>query len=233
MSKAKYHQIKMHITAKIEQGLWPAHQRLPSENEFATQFNCSRMTARRAVTELCEAGVLVRSQGLGTFVSELKSQSSMMAIRNIADEIMQRGHGYSVTQLQLQRIPADAATAIALGLEEGVSVFFSLLVHAEQGEPIQLEERYVNPLLIPEYLQQDFQSQTPHEYLSRIAPLTQAQHTVEAVTASPRQQQQLAIAPTEPCLLITRRTWSSQGAVSFARLLHPGSRFRLGGQIQI
>ncbi len=76
-------------------------------------------------------------------------------------------------------IEALAPIAIALGLETGSRVFYSVLVHCEEGLPLQLEERFVNPQLIPDYLQQDFNLQTPHEYLSQVAPLTEARHTIE------------------------------------------------------
>ncbi|PKH56043.1 histidine utilization repressor [Shewanella sp. Choline-02u-19] len=231
MATPKFAEIKQYIRGQIESGRWAENSRVPSENQLAELFNCSRMTARRGVTELTESGVLERSQGLGTFVAGLKSQSSMMAIRNIADEIKDRGHGYTVQQVELTETTATGAIAIALGLEEGGAVFLSVLVHCEQDTPLQLEERFVNPKLVPEYLAQDFSQQTPHEYLSMVAPLTEAKHTIEAKLADVTQLALLHIDATEPCLQITRRTWSRQGVVSFARLVHPGSRFRLGGHL--
>lgn len=231
MATPKFEEIKQYILAQIESGEWAEDSRVPSENQLAELFGCSRMTARRSLTELTESGVLERSQGLGTFVAGLKSQSSMMAIRNIADEIKDRGHGYSVQQVSLSQASATGAIAIALGLEEGSTVYQSVLVHCEQGTPLQLEERFVNPKLVPEYLAQDFTLQTPHEYLSMVAPLTEAKHTIEAKMADDAQLALLNIEASEPCLQITRRTWSRQGVVSFARLVHPGSRFRLGGHL--
>ncbi|WP_447078444.1 histidine utilization repressor [Shewanella algae] len=231
MSTAKFARIKQYISDRIESGEWVEHSRVPSENQLAELFECSRMTARRALTELVDNGVLERSQGLGTFVAEFKSQSSMLSIRNIADEIKARGHGYSVQVLELAAIEALAPIAIALGLETGSRVFYSVLVHCEEGLPLQLEERFVNPQLIPDYLQQDFNLQTPHEYLSQVAPLTEARHTIEAIVANEQIRARLAIPASEPCLQILRRTWSRQGVVSFARLIHPGSRFRLGGHL--
>ena len=37
---------------------------------LAERYQVSRMTARRALTELVEEGILIRTQGLGTFVSD-------------------------------------------------------------------------------------------------------------------------------------------------------------------
>ncbi|WP_282109703.1 histidine utilization repressor [Shewanella algicola] len=227
MAQAKFAQIKQFILSRIETREWQENDRVPSENQLTDLFACSRMTARRALTELVDSGVLERTQGVGTFVAGLKSQSSLLAIRNIADEIKDRGHGYSVKPLELKLIDASVAEANALGLEVGSPVFYSVLVHCEQGLPLQVEERFVNPKLVPKYLEQDFTIQTPHEYLSAVAPLTEARHTVEAIMAHEQLQQRLAIEATEPCLQILRRTWSRQGVVSFARLVHPGSKFKL------
>ena len=227
----KFAQIKQSILARIEAGEWQENDQVPSENQLAESFSCSRMTARRALTELVEVGVLERTQGIGTFVAGLKSQSSLLAIRNIADEIKDRGHGYSVKQLKLTKIAATRPVAVALGLDIGDSVYYSVLVHCEQESPLQVEERFVNPELAPDYLQQDFTQLTPHEYLSDVAPLTEARHRIEAIIASDQMQQLLMIEPTEPCLQILRRTWSSKGVVSFARLIHPGSKFSLGGHL--
>ena len=86
MTTPKFAQIKQFIVDKIRSGLWQENQRVPSENELSTQFSVSRMTARRALSELTESGILTRSQGLGTFVASFKSQSSLLEIKNIADD---------------------------------------------------------------------------------------------------------------------------------------------------
>ncbi|MBQ4839388.1 histidine utilization repressor [Pseudoalteromonas luteoviolacea] len=227
----KFAQIKQHIIDQIRAGTWQEHQRVPSENELSDQFKVSRMTARRALSELTEDGVLTRSQGLGTFVASLKSQSSLLEIRNIADEVEERGGNYSCVVLSLESMSAIAPIAIALGVEIDSQVYRSVIVHHENEEPIQVEERFVNPALAPEYLQQNFTTLTPHEYLTHVAPLTEARHTVEAIMPNEEVCQWLNMFNEEPCLQMIRRTWSSQGIVSFARLISPGSKYRLGGHL--
>ncbi|RLV58279.1 histidine utilization repressor [Parashewanella curva] len=231
MARAKFSEIKQHILNAIEDGSWASGSKLPSENQLAEEFCCSRMTARRAVTELTEQGVLERSQGLGTFVAGVNAQSSMLVIRNIADEIRERGHEYSVRQIVLRKEPALPEVAAALEIETGSEVYYSMLIHFEQQKPLQLEYRYINPKIAPNYLQQDFLTITPHEYLSQAAPLTEAHHKVQAIIANDVQKQQLKLEDQTACLQILRRTWSRKGVVSFARLVHPGNRFHLGGHL--
>jgi GntR family histidine utilization transcriptional repressor len=228
----KFAGIKQYILDKIASSEWAEHRKIPSENELAQQFQVSRMTARRALQELTEQGVLYRSQGVGSFVASPKSQSALLEIRNIADDIAARGHLHSASLEQLTELPCPAVIATALGLAHNAPVFFSLIVHFDNQQPLQLEARYVNPLLVPDYLAQDFTRCTPHEYLSAVAPLTEAEHIVEAVVADEFTQHYLKLSKTEPCLRLTRRTFSRDGAVSFAYLTSAGSRYRLGGQLK-
>ncbi|ATC80928.1 histidine utilization repressor [Pseudoalteromonas agarivorans] len=231
MTIPKFAQIKQFIVDKIKNGAWQENQRVPSENELSSQFSVSRMTARRALSELTDAGILTRSQGLGTFVASFKSQSSLLEIKNIADEVKERNGQYSCSVQVLESINAVAPIAIALGVEVDSLVYRSVLVHNENDKPLQVEERFVNPALAAGYLQQDFSALTPHEYLSSVAPLTQARHTVEAVMPNSQMCQWLNLYNEEPCLQVIRRTWSTKGIVSFARLVSPGSKYRLGGHL--
>jgi len=230
---AKYIVIKQHICQKIESGQWPQNHKVPSENELTTQFDVSRMTARRALQELTEQGILVRSQGSGTFVSTLKSQSSLLEIRNISDEISERGHQHRAKQMMLKSIAVTQDIAILLNLKNNEHVFFSQILHFENNQPIQLEQRFVNAALVPEYLLQNFSETTPHQYLSEVAPLTEATHEIEAILADEEICQLLDIAPSEPCLQVKRRTWSSKGVVSLAILTAPGNKYRLGSHLVI
>ena len=59
-------------------------------------------------------------------------------------------------------------------------MFHTLIVHFENGVPLQCEDRYVNPEAAPDYLKTDFTRITPTHYLLQVAPLWQAQYSIEA-----------------------------------------------------
>lgn len=230
--QARYIAIKSAILDKIESGQMCANDQVPSENQLAQTFNVSRMTARRALTELVDEGFLIRSQGLGTYVSDHRPMSSMLEIRSIHDEIIHRGHKYTNQVIAKDALSANKQHAMQLGVIEGTEVFHTLIVHLENNVPIQIEDRIVNPKWAADYLQQDFEQVTANQYLSQVAPLTQADHTVEAILPNERVAKMLTIDRGEPCLLIARRTFSAKGIVSFARLYHPGNRYRIGGHLE-
>jgi len=224
-----YEKVKQAISHQIATGAWRPHDRIPSEAELVAQFGFSRMTINRALRELTDEGLLVRLQGVGTFVAEPKGQSALFEIRSIADEIAARQHQHRCDVLLLEETRASAAQAAALDVPEDSAIFHSLILHFENDLPVQIEDRCVSPLRVPDYLQQDYTAITPHAYLSQVAPLTEGEHIVEAVRATAQECKLLGIKESDPCLLINRRTWSASHIISYARLLFPGHRYRLQG----
>ncbi|MBF6213998.1 histidine utilization repressor [Nocardia puris] len=225
---AAYERVKQLITSQIKGGRWQEGDQIPSENQLVSALGLSRMTINRALRDLTAEGVLNRVMGVGTFVAPTKKASPLFEVRNIADEISQRGHRHRTEVIFVRAEDADEAPPVLRNTVRG-KVFHSLMVHFEDDVALQVEDRYVNPAEVPQYLEQDFTATTPNTYLSQVAPLVRGEHIVEAVLGSAEECRLLGIPESEPCLLIRRRTWSAGGLVSAARLVHPGSRNRLEG----
>ncbi len=225
-----YRVIKRSIREGIASGEWPVGALLPSEPALSATFRVSRMTVNRAMRELAAERYIRRVPGVGTFVAEPVAQSGLVEIRNIADEIAARGHVHRAVVLRLAEAEPPAPVASDLGLAPGAPAYHSILVHEENGVPLQVEDRYVRPDQAPGYLEQDFLKATPNEFLSRVAPLSEAEHVVSAINADPVIAAHLRIRAGEACLRVTRRTFSGGQPVSVAELTYPGSRFRLGGR---
>jgi GntR family transcriptional regulator, histidine utilization repressor len=115
---------------------------------------------------------------------------------------------------------------VALEVPPGNPVFHAVCIHRENGLPVQLENRYVNPVCAPEFLAQSFRRQPPSEYLLDAVPADEIEHTVDAIFPG-AEAALLKLAANEPCLLLTRRTWAAGTPVTFVRLLYPASRYRL------
>ncbi|MFD2207153.1 histidine utilization repressor [Kiloniella antarctica] len=227
-----YQKVKDYIIEHIRSGEWETGYQIPSENELTLSLEMSRMTIHRALRELTSDGWLMRVQGAGTFVAEPRPQSAVLSLRSIADEVQSRGSIYTNQLISLEEEKATPYIAGVLELELNAPVFHSVIVHKENGIPIQLEERYVNPQTVPDYLSQSFQDVTPYDYLINVAPLSNAEHTILAIAPDAQQSELLEIKPQTPCLLLRRRTWSEGRTVTYAKLLHPGDRYSLGGSFQ-
>lgn len=64
-----YHQMARAIQDYIENGILSVGERIPSEREFASQYDLSLATVRKALDHLVQQGLLKRIQGKGTFVA--------------------------------------------------------------------------------------------------------------------------------------------------------------------
>jgi len=235
-----YAEVKQHILARIRSGEWPPDHRIPSENDLVAELGVSRMTVNRALRELSLEGTLVRMQGRGSFVAGGNSQSDVFEVGNIADEVRGRGHAYSALVVLTDELKAPPDVAERLGLAIGETVFHSIIVHCENGVPVQLEDRHVNPGLVPDYLGNDFAAITPNQVLSAAVPWSEAEHRIEAVLPQAWEAKLLSIPRTDPCLLIRRRTFAARfglgneeaieggdPVVTSVRLLLPGGRARI------
>jgi len=228
-----YATVKAALRERIARGGWRSGTRLPSERELVHEFGCARMTVHRALRELEEEGLIERRQGSGSYVAELHPISNLLQVRDIHDEIRERGHVHTTRVCRAEHARCDAALAGALRLRKGAAVFHVQLVHCENGVPIQLEDRHVNPALAPDLLGRDLTAVTPSAVLFEHAPLTEAEQVVEAVLASAEQAALLDVPAGSALLMVSRRTVSQGAVASVARLYHPGGRYRLIGRFSV
>ena len=166
-------------------------------------------------------------------VAQLNRISSTLAFRDIHEEILERGHEHSARVIVIESLRANASLAQTLKLRAGSRVFHTVLVHCEDGVPIQFEDRLVNPAAAPEYLNVNFELITPTHYLLEHAPLTEASYSIEAGLPTAQEAQCLGLSTGEPCLVMTRCTVSGANVASLVRLVYPGLRYSFHGKFQL
>ena len=226
-----YQMVKQHVLSLIECGQWGENRRLPSEHELVAELGVSRMTVNRALRELTSEGVIERVSGVGTFVAERLVQSHPLEIRDIAQEIVERGHRHESQVLELAAIRAIPAVALYFNVAAGSRIFHARVLHSESGSPIQLEDRYVHPTFAPAFLEQDFSGQTTTHYLLALnkAP-EEIEQIVQATLPTPDIAAALQMEENEPCLVLSRRTWVARQVVTRASYHHPASRYQFGSR---
>lgn len=228
-----YQQIKNTIHRKIKSSEWKSGQKLPSENELVAALQVSRMTIHRALRELTQEGLIKRVHGIGSFVADAPRHASLIELRDIAAEVTESGKQHSSRVLALNTKLADEAIARSMQVARGTSLYFLNAVHYQDDIPIQLEARYVNPELVPNFLQQDFSVTTSTSFLlSQFRP-QEMEHIVRAIMPDTRTCTTLRIEPGEPCLQLSRRTWSNNQVVTHVTMTYPSSRYDLGARYAV
>ncbi len=83
MKTPRYLELKQLLKDKIRQGEYKVGDRLPSENELASQHQVSRHTVLKGMAQLMAEGWIERYQGRGTFVAR-RSEGTPQGIRTVA-----------------------------------------------------------------------------------------------------------------------------------------------------
>jgi len=226
-----YRRVKDYVLQRIQSNEWTARTRIPSEQELTELVGVSRMTVNRAMRELAGDGFLKRVPGVGTFVADPRLKSHPLEIQDIAADVAGRGRRHTARSLRQREIIACELISRPFEISSGLTLFQAIIVHMSDGEPVQYEERYVLPSVIPDFLMIDLSEVTVQDFLTTRIPLVEVEQTVRVTMPEPAVQKALEMGEGEPCLLITRRIWTSnQRVASVAYLYHPGDRFELGGR---
>lgn len=215
------------IERKILSGDWPPGHRIPFEHELTEQYGCSRMTVNKALTQLAKAGLIERKRRSGSHVAFPVSQSAVLEIHDIRDEVTAQGLAYSYKLLnRLERLsgPADARH---IEVPRNTPVIDLTCLHYAAGKPFALEERIINLQSVPDAAQADFAQNAPGPWLIACVPWSNAQHSIRAIAASSELAKWLEIAKGSPCLAIERQTWNADLPVTSVRFTYPGDSHAL------
>nr|WP_202500922.1 GntR family transcriptional regulator [Streptomyces sp. SID5785] len=69
-TRAKWTQISTEIERRIDAGVYPAGSRLPGILALCGEFSVAQVTARKALADLRERGLIRTENGIGSFVAD-------------------------------------------------------------------------------------------------------------------------------------------------------------------
>lgn len=229
-------QILEDIRGKILEGVWkPGHQ-LDKETDLALQYGVSRMTMNKVLTRLAQDGYVIRRKRSGTFVAKARTQSAVMAISNIADEVAELGRAYSWNMLNREERHLVQADLRVLGVRRSAIEEKALCIqgiHFADAEPFCLESRAINLSTVPQALSMDFVTVVPGMWLLESMPWTTARHSIRAVNTSVQEAKLLDLPVGAACLEVLRKTEMQGAWVTFARLLYPGEAHQLTAEFEL
>lgn len=132
-----YHQIFLQLREEITSGERPLGSRMPTEQELVEQFSVSRITARRALDELAENGLVERKRRVGTTVVFTPPVAPIEGSMDRALEgLLNFGRSTQVRLLELETVPASAPIAEALSIPAGSPVVRVVRVRELEGRPL-------------------------------------------------------------------------------------------------
>lgn len=117
-----YHQLYLIIKERIESSEYPENSTIPSESELQAQFNVSRITVRRAMSDLENDGYVTKKRGIGTIVSPKKKHRNLSELQSFSGDAKTKGDRPSSIILTLKEIEPSVKVSemLKIGLDEKV-----------------------------------------------------------------------------------------------------------------
>jgi GntR family transcriptional regulator len=125
--------------------------RIPSERELAERFGIARMTVRKALNQMVEAGQLERRGTAGTFLPEpaVVRPLSKRVSTAISEVVGQSGHKPGARLLFFEQARADGNIARRLQLDEGAAVIVIKRLRLSDSVPFCVETSYLPQHRVP------------------------------------------------------------------------------------
>jgi len=224
-----YRRIHDELRAKIEAGEYKPGARLPSELELARTYGVSRITSRQALDLLCSEGLLIRRQGMGSFVCASRVTQPLVRLTDFVEDMALAGLKAESRVLRFESEPTTSALASVLAIEPDATIFRLDRLRMADGNPIALDWTWLPAQFGKLLAGEDLSDRTIYGILEKEygVPIVSGEYIIEACIAGEDQGALLEIEPGDPLLLFSRTSYTEGG-----RAVYHQKRFYRADQVQ-
>ncbi|MBH0170988.1 MAG: GntR family transcriptional regulator [Bacillota bacterium] len=222
-----YFQIEEAIKQKIDKGEWESETMIPSEREFAENYEVSRMTVRQAINNLVNDGYLTRRKGKGTFVSAKKIEQKLLGLTSFTEDMKSRGYKPASRLISFQKTTAENRVAKALEIEEDQEIYEIKRVRLANDIPMAFETTYV-PVDLLELNESHIKQGSLYSEVENAGfVIDYATQSLEASISREAESEILEITKGAAVLLIKRQTYLTTGRpLELVQSVYRGDRYK-------
>jgi GntR family transcriptional regulator len=222
----KHQQLRAILTELVTTRLRPGDM-LPSERQLCADYGVSRITVREALGQLVSEGLLVRTQGKGTFVAHRPARSRLH-IASFHEDMRRMGLEPSTVVLSAGRATPPPETLQRLRLSPQSPAYHVRRLRLADGVPMSVDDAWYSADLLPGLDGMDLRSSL-YDVLARQygRPIDHAEQTVGAGLAGAELGRLLGIPGSGPVLRFDRLSFSRGDPVEHARSWYRADRYEL------
>jgi len=116
-----YMQIARKLGDDVRNGRYQVDQALPSERTLSELLDVSRVTARKAIDQLVEQGLVVRRRGSGNYIAP-RIEQTLSKLSSFSEQLQQRGYRAGSRWLRREVVIASSDEQLSLGLAQNTKV---------------------------------------------------------------------------------------------------------------
>lgn len=173
------------LRQQISSGDYLPGEKLPSEHQLMETFGVSRITARQAVANLANQGLVRSQQGKGVFVTpQVKTAYSLSSpLVFLEQDIARKGIQLSFDNLTFKKVRPQVETQVALDLEPNSTVYLQKKLLRMDGTAGALDISYLLLELGQQFGKQLRQAMTFPTLESNGIPIEKISATIECTHA--------------------------------------------------
>lgn len=210
-----YAQIKKILFERIQSAEWQPGLCIPTEAELCQSFNVSRITVRRALSELVSEGYLERISGRGTFVTQPPIHQSLKQLTSFTQDMQGRGQRPGGSVLSIQTIPAEPGLAQRLCIEPAERIILLRRLRMANDEPMAVETAHLPVRYFDGLQNEDLEGRSLYKIMRDrfgVVP-TRAVQQMTAAACPDEEARLLSIPRKSPVLHIFRTTYDQSDRV--------------------
>jgi GntR family transcriptional regulator len=210
-----YYQLKNLLEEQIDSGFFKPGEKIPSENELCNQYKISRTTVRQAIAVLVNSSKLVRTQGLGTFVSDLRITSKNYRLNGFSQDMKQQGLKPGTKVIELSPIIASTEISRYLQIKENEAVVFIKRLRYVDKKVLGLDTSFLPFSRFSGILNEDLEKNSLYDLLIHKYDTMPSRSTYQIKSIKcPREIAGLIEAnPSDPVLQLTEIVYDQQDRV--------------------
>lgn len=211
-SSPLYLQLARKLDQSIRDGRYKPDEALPSERVLSERLNVSRATARSAIDQLVEQGLVIRRRGSGNYIAPRAAprlEQPLSHLTSFSEELTRRGFTPSSKWLDRSLGSAKIDEQLSLGLSSGAKVARLERLRLADDVVMAYEISVLPQDVLPDPMAVEG---SLYEYLTRfgLAPVRALQH-IRALNAPSRLAERLGIPDRQAVLFITRIGYLASG----------------------
>jgi GntR family transcriptional regulator len=206
VQKPLYIRIQEYIAELILTGKLAPEHKIQSERDFSEDLGVSRMTVRRAITELVNEGLLERRHGSGTYVAKPRVTYEAHEMVNYLQAMQERNVATASQLIEFGEIAASRRLAETLDIEIGNPIYRVIILRFANRVPVILERGFFPCSRCPGLEEWDLEKSSIYDLLTTVYQLKlgRISQTVEAVAATDTVARQLRVEEGFPLIMLSR-----------------------------
>lgn len=135
------------ILKAIHDGTYPVGKRLPSESQLAKNYQVSRNSIRDALTMLEKDAIIIRRQGIGTFVAPriIEKGKRIDQFQTLPEIIASLGYEPGLVFNDISMFGGPSYGHQTLGIEDQLELLVSKRLYSADGKPAIFVTEFIDP----------------------------------------------------------------------------------------